>query len=375
MPSKRERSRPVEMVTFGKGQGYLKAGFLGFNKSGKTYTAGLLLSYLHEKFGLKTPIAIFDTEAGAEYIAPRLTVATGQPPIGCRSRSMADLLALGRKCVEGAAEILLVDSITHVWRDVCDCYLDQVNAARDQQNKSRRTRLEFQDWANIKAVWARWTEFYTNSRLHIVICGRAGFEWDFEETEDATGNTHKELVKTGIKMKVESEFGFEPSLLVEFERVQIPDPKKQNKFTFTHRATVLGDRFDVMDAQTTDNPKGEWFDPHISMLSPGQANFVDTTLKTDMGVDEKGDAEFQRERRQRTILGEEIQAAMIAAYPGQTKEEKQAKALLLKECFETGSWTKVEGMGADRLREGLTKVREWIAAHNPGQVPEKGDDA
>ena len=359
----------MEMVTFGKGQGYLKAGFLGFNKSGKTYTAGKMLCYLHQRFGLKKPIACFDTEASIEYIAPWIREATGQDPIGCKSQSFADLMALTKKCDEGAAEILLVDSITHVWRDLCKCYLDQVNAARDQQNKSRRTRLEFQDWSNIKDVWSRWTDWYTNSRVHVCICGRAGFEWDFEETEDATGNTHKELVKTGVKMKVESEFGFEPSLLVEFERIQIPDPKRPTKFTFTHRATVLGDRFDVMDAQTVDNPKGDWFEPHISKLSPGQVNFVDTSLKTNMGVNETGDGEWQRERRQRTILSEEIMGVMLAAYPSTSAVEKKAKAQLLQDCFGTRSWTKVENMPADELREGLTKAKAWVEAHTAPAAP------
>jgi hypothetical protein len=351
----------MELITFGQGCGFLKAGFLGFNKSGKTYTAGLMLSHLHRKLKIKTPIAMFDTEAGGEYIAKRVEAQTGMPMGGAKSRSFADLMTLAKQCEEGRHEVLLVDSITHPWRDLCACYLKQVNDERDRLNRSRRTRLEFQDWSNIKDVWARWTEFYTNSKVHICICGRAGFEWDFQESEDATGGTHKELVKTGIKMRVETEFGFEPSLLVEFERIQIPDPKRPSKFTFTHRATVIGDRFDVMDAATTDNPTGEWFDPHISMLSPGTANFVDTSLKTDMGVSD-GDGEWQRERRERTILAEEIQAAMVSAYPGQTKEEKQAKAKLLKDCFETGSWTKVEAMPSDRLREGLAKVQEWIAA-------------
>jgi hypothetical protein len=353
----------MESVIFGKGQGFLKSGFLGFNKSGKTHTASLMLCYLHKRLALKKPIAMFDTEAGGEYIAARVQAATGMPMGGCKSRSFADLMALAKQCEEGKYEILLVDSITHPWRDLCACYLKQVNDARDQKNLPRRQRLEFQDWSAIKDVWSRWTDFYVNSRVHICICGRAGFEWDFEESENADGSTRKELVKTGIKMKTESEFGFEPSLLVEFERVQIPDPKKPTKFTFTHRATVLGDRFDVMDGQTCDNPPGEWFAPHVDMLCPGVSNVVDTSLKTDMGVDEKGDAEFQRERRQRTILAEEIQGLMVQAYPSTSAAEKKAKAQLLADCFGTRSWTKVECKSSQELQEGLTKVKEWIAAN------------
>jgi hypothetical protein len=65
----------------------------------------------------------------------------------------------------------------------------------------------------IKTIWnSRWAGKFLNSPLHFVIAGRAGYESDIEENEE----THKkELTKTGIKMKTEGEFGFEPSLLIQ----------------------------------------------------------------------------------------------------------------------------------------------------------------
>jgi len=348
------------MLTFGTGQGYLKAGFLGFNKSGKTHTAMLLALELRKRLSITTPIAIFDTEAGGEAIASRVRKETGMPLIGEKSRSMADLLKLARECEAGAAEILIVDSITHPWRELCQAYLAQVNKAREAMGRAKRTRLEFQDWAAIKERWSEWTDFYLNSKLHIIICGRAGFEWDFEETENADGTTRKELVKTGIKMKVESEFGFEPSLLVEMERLQVPDSSQPTRFRIVHRATVLGDRFDVMDGKTIDNPTGEWFAPHLDMLTPGATNIVDVAAKTDMHVDEAGDAAFQRERRDRTKLCEEIQGEIVKAYPGQSAVEKRAKMELLEKCCGTKSWTAVEGFGIERLRAALADVRAYL---------------
>lgn len=353
----------MSLETFGSGQGYLKAGFLGFNKSGKTHTSALLAIELGRLTKDTRAIAFFDTEAGVEYVTPMVRKATGKNPIGKKSRSLADLLAVGKECESGAASVLIVDSITHVWREVCDAYLDQVNKARDAQNKPRRQRLEFQDWAAIKAKWALWTDFYLNSKLHIIICGRAGYEWDFEEVEDTMGNTRKELRKSGVRMKVESEFGFEPSLLVEMERVQNPIEGRPGHFSIAHRATVLGDRFDAMDGATCDNPTGAWFHPHLTLLVPGAVNAVDTTLKTDMGVDESGDAAMYRERRERTKLLEEIQGEMVKAYPGQSAAEKKVKVECLEACCGTKSWTAVEGFSIERLKTSLTAIREWVAAH------------
>lgn len=356
----------MKLETFGTGQGYLKAGLLGFNKSGKTYTAVSLAIETRKLFHLSGPIACFDTEAGIEYMAERIKKETGQFPIGVKGRSLKEVLELGHECENGAASILIVDGLTHPWRELQAAYLDQVNKARDAMRKPRRQRLEFQDWANIKERWAPWPDFYLNSRLHIIICGRAGYDWDFEEVEDSTGTVRKELRKTGIKMKVESEFGFEPSLLVEMERVQVPVPNHDGHFTIMHRATVLGDRFDAMDGATCDNPTGAWFLPHLSRLVPGAVNAVDTELKTDMGVDESGEALMHRERRERTKLIEEIQGELVAAYPGQSAPEKRKKVEILDACFGTKSWTAVEGFPAGRLAEGLLAVRKWVA-ENPVQ--------
>jgi len=363
------------LAEFGTGQGYLKAGFLGFAKSGKTFTAALLAIELHKRLKLDGPIALFDTESGGEYVAPMLTKAIGRPPVGLKSRALSDLMAVGKECADGASGVLIVDSITHVWREVGDAYLDQVNKARAMRSLPPRRRLEFQDWKAIKDKWNIWTDFYLNAPLHIIICGRAGFEWEFQDKEDTAGNVHKELVKTGVKMKVEGEFGFEPSLLVEMERVQVPDETRRDGFTFTHRARVLGDRFDVMDGAVTDNPTGAWFAPHMDMLSPGAINVVDVELKTDMGVDERGDAEWTRERKRRKILCEEIQGEIVKAYPGQTKEEKKAKVELLETHFQTTSWTAVENMKARDLQVGLDNMREVFAEQAATEAKEaKSDD-
>lgn len=345
----------------GTGQGHLKAGFLGFPKSGKTYTAMLLALGVREYFGLKGPIAMFDTEGGSEYIAPTIK-AKGAGFVGVRSRSLQDLIGMTREA-EAEVSVLIVDSVTHVWREVCDAYLSQVNEQLMKKQRSMRTRLEFQDWAAIKGKWAVWTDLYLNSRLHIIICGRAGFEWEFEEREDElSGKVTKELIKTGVKMKTESEFGFEPSLLVQMERVQERDEANKLTKSFVHRATVIGDRFAVIDGKTADDPGFEFFKPHVDMLVAGAHAHIDTDLKTDHGINEQGDDKWRHETKQRVILCEEIQGELMRSFPGQTKEEKSAKMELIEQAFGTRSWTKVEGMNSDRLRTGLGIIRDAIHA-------------
>ena len=342
------------LQAMGAGQGFLKAGFLGFPKSGKTWTAALLAIGTREKFGLGGPIAMFDTEGGSEYIAKSLVKPrTGAELVGLRSRALDDLIELTREAESGGISVLLVDSVTHVWRETCDAYLLQVNAARARANRAPQRRLEFQDWNPIKAKWSVWTDLYLNSKLHIVIAGRAGFEYDYEEREDGSG---KDLVKTGVKMKTEGEFGFEPSLLVEMERVQRTDGKEIGK-GFVHRATVIGDRFNAIDGKSQDDPDFSFFAPHVNCLTPGAHAPIATEAKSDFGIDPEGNAEFNRERQLRVILCEKIQAAITERWPGQSTADKQRKVAILKDAFGTTSWTEVETrVSLAKLREGLTHI-------------------
>ena len=348
------------LQTLGAGQGYLKAGFLGMAGSGKTRTSVELACGIRDYLKLDGPVAMYDTEGGSEYIAALVQQRTGKALLGHRSRSLADLIAMTRECEEQGVSALIVDSITHVWREVGEAYLKQTNDALARKNKPKKIRMEFQDWAQIKAKWAEWPDLYLNSKLHIIICGRAGFEWDFETREDGT----KELIKTGTKMKVESEFGFEPSLLVEMEKFQIRDGENKLTKAFVRKATVLKDRFDVIDGNSADNPTFEFFQPHVALLTPGAHAPVDVVPNTDLGVDSSAEDAYQRERRDRVILCERVQAAMLERWPGQTAADKKAKVDALKAAFGTTSWTEVETRrSAAQLREGLHAI-EGIAPAN-----------
>lgn len=348
----------MKLVPLGTGQGHLKCGLLGFAKGGKTFTATTIALGVKSFFSLPGPIAYFDTESGAEYVVPRVKKETGQTPVGIKSRKFDDLMDIAHEADSGGVSVLIVDSITHVWRELMDSYLQQVNESLAAKNRPLRSRLEFQDWNPIKLKWSAWTDFYLNSALHIIICGRAGWDWDFEERDDGTG---KDLVKTGIKMKTESEFGFEPSLLVEMERVQIKDAHDRLTKRFVRRATVIGDRFGVLDGRSEDNPTFDFFRPHIELLTPGASNVVDTVSKSDLGITDTGDSEHYARKRERTILLEEIQGEILRVFPGTSVKDKSAKANLIESVFNTRSWTKVETLIAlEDLRAGLEQIRNLV---------------
>jgi hypothetical protein len=349
-------------------QGWLKAGFLGFPKSGKTHTAMLLAIGTRKAMKLKGPVAMYDTESGSNYIAEMVKKETGVALLGVRGRSFQTLMDTAKACLEEKVSVLVVDSISHPWKELCDSYLVQLNDKRKAKNQYPLQKLEFQHWAAVKGLWQSWSDFYLNSPLHIIICGRAGYEYDMEKN-DETGR--KELVKTGIKMRVEGEFGFEPSLLVEMDREQVPDGN--GAWKIKRKATILGDRFNQIDGKEAYDPTFDFFLPHVAKLVKGAHSPVDTQSKTETGADAEGNTEWERERKTRTILCEEAQGLIVSLYPGQTSAEKKAKVDLIEQCFGTRSWTAVESMDSGKLRVALDALRKHVESVK-AKEPAKAED-
>lgn len=368
----------MQLVNLGGGTGFLKAGLLGFAGSGKTFTAIKLAIGTRAFQKLDGPVAMLDTEAAAQYVAPMVKAETGKDLLGVQTRVLKDAIEFLKTCQAQGVSVAVIDSVTHLWRELCDSYLKQVNEALKAKGKNyTRNRLEFQDWGPIKAKWEEFSNLYLNAPMHVIIAGRAGYEYDYEQREDGSG---KDLVKTGIKMKTEGEFGYEPSLLIQMERIQqASDGSLLNHIV--HRATVIKDRFGVLDGHSFDNPDFTFFKPFVERLTPGAIATAPTGGQTPMGVDETGDTEWHREKKLRTIYCEEIQSLLVLHFPGQSAGEKQAKAALIMKMFGTGSWTAVENMDSQKLKAGLDglaaaiEVQKGGAAEKPAEAPKDGAKA
>jgi hypothetical protein len=331
------------------GGSYLKAGILGFAKSGKTHTSVEIACGVREFFTLDGPIAFYDTESGSDYWAARIKERTGQDLLVVKSRALPDLVETVKECIEIKASVLIVDSITHVWREVCDAYLLELKAAAQKKRWREPDRLEFQDWARIKLRWASWPDLYLTSPLHIIVCGRAGFEYDMQTDERGK----KELVKTGIKMKVEGEFGFEPSLLIEMERDWTDGETRE----MVARATVIGDRFDLLNGKSCDQPTFEFFRPFVEQLAPASHTPVNIERKTSFGLDAERNDDWKREKDLREILAEKIKSAFtLAGMDGRSTEDRKAQVEVMLKYWNSSSWKEIsERTPSAALASGLRR--------------------
>lgn len=332
---------------------YLKVAFEGFAGCGKTYTAAQLAAGLHERIGSTKPIVIFDTERAAKFLRP-FFASKGIKVLHKESRSLADLKETMKRCREGASDILFIDSITHIWESFLAAYAQKV----------RRTRLEFQDWGIIKPTWKlEFSDPFVRDPYHCMMTGRAGYEYAQEKNEQGK----RELVKTGIKMKVEGETAYEPDMLVLMERFEeVLDANKR----VWREATIIKDRSTLIDGRTFKNPTFDDFSPAIeAILSDPSDRRPDPERDASMLF--KTEEDRRDYTRKRDVLLEEIEGMMTeAGLVGQAAEAKRGKVDALKAGFGTMSWEAIKSqsvidleMGKVRLAAHLEAKRERAAAN------------
>jgi hypothetical protein len=342
-------------------QAYLKAGVMGLAGSGKTFTATELaiglVEYMRAK-GLplaQKPVGFFDTETGSDWVLPRFKEA-GIDLVVSRSRALTDL----RKGMEEATSecsVLIIDSITHFWTRFVEEYAERAN----------RRWLEFSDWNFLKKEWRGFTDLYVNTPLHCIMCGRQGYEYDFFENQAGK----KELEKTGVKMKAESETGYEPSILIMMEarqELEVAAGSAKGKKTqgskihvksLYRQATILKDRSEKLDGAQFRNPTFKDFLPHIECLSLGGTHeAIAPGDNSALFVGTNEETKYAKDRRERECVLEEIGEVIKKHHGGQDKASKDERGVLLEKHFGTRAWSRVEGLNLETLKRGRDSL--WL---------------
>lgn len=366
-------------------QACAKINIQGFSGTGKTHAAVHIAMGIIERIGSKKPLAFFDTETGSDFFIDRLK-ARGISMLQAKTRAFSDLVD-GLKEAQSICDVAIVDSVTHYWRELSESYMRSkalaimvkkreiesvesalASAAKDtdytawldgQVKRYKPKQPAFPDWQFLKGEWNIFTDIFVNCPMHMIICGRGGFEYDFTENDEGK----LELRKTGTKMKAENEFGFEPSLVLEAERQRrseyYEDPKAEG---FIHTITVLKDRCDKINGQcfifdpmkmTGENGSNPVFAsllPHIELLNMGGAQLgVDTSRTSDKRFPD-GDGEYERQKKVKAVLLEEIQGIISENFNSQKAEDKKIKMATFNTVFGTRSWEAVEGKSVAELR-------------------------
>lgn len=332
---------------------YAKVGIYGTAGSGKTRTATEIAIGLHKAIGSKKPIAAFDTEPAFSFVLPLFQKAGIELLVSDESRALTDLMDFMDEA-EKVADIVIIDSITHVWRDAQESFLKSINNQRARNNRKPLPALEFQHWRPIKAAWAEFTDRFLSSKMHVIVCGRAGNVYEYQDKDDGTGK--KELITTGTRMATEKELGYEPSLLIEM-LADRQDGKIINV------AVVQKDRSDTLNGAEIQMPSYKKMEAHFKALNIGGQHFdsMDARDSTALFNNIEESSGWDKEKQARTILSEEIIEEMKRVHPGQSADDKQARADLMEKHFKTRSWTAIsENTKSEDLRAGLYTLREEL---------------
>lgn len=344
-------------------QAFAKVGIYGAAGSGKSRTATEIAIGLHKAIKSTKPIAVFDTEPAFSWLLPIFEKEGIELLVADESRAFVDLMQFTSEA-EQVADIVIVDSITHVWRDLQASYLAKLNATRKQYNKKPYSALEFQHWGPIKEQWGQFTNKFLSSKMHMIVCGRAGSVYEYQDKDDGSGK--KELISTGTKMATEKELAYEPSLLIEMIA-----ERDNNKIINT--ALIQKDRADKLNGAMIQFPSFKKLSKHFDCLNLGGQHFSDMGAKDSQSAfgdyDEGG---FDVEKRQREIWSEEVQGLLTKHYPGQTVEHKQTKIGLLEMAFQTRSWTKIENMRSSEIKKGFEMLKSYL---EPEQSQEQENKA
>lgn len=335
---------------------YAKVGLYGTAGSGKTRTATEIAIGLHKAIGSTKPIVVFDTEPAFSFVLPIFKAAGIELLVADESRALADLMTFMDEA-EQVADIAIIDSITHVWRDAQESYLGKLNEDRKRKNRPPLLSLEFQHWRPIKARWAEFTDRFLSSKMHVIVCGRAGNIYEYQDKGDGTGK--KELITTGTKMAVEKELGYEPSLLIEM----VAD-RQDGKIV--NLAVVQKDRSDALNGMEIPMPNYAKLKGHFDAINIGGEHFGSMESRDSKALfDGAEEGSWDNESRQREIWAEEIKSLLIKhGMDGTGTEAKQKRNELLHEIFETGSWTKIENMRSEAIKAGFEAMRDKLEKTN-----------
>jgi len=326
---------------------FIKWAFEGFAGDGKTFTATQLAIGLHKEIASQKPIAFFDTERASSALLPLLNSEGIDAIVEDEELSLASLMNTIKACEAGAADILIIDSITHVWEGLLEDYMAS----------KRKTRLEFQDWGVLKPKWKReFSRPFVQAQIHIIFTGRAGYEYSDEKNEE-TGK--REIFKSGIKMKAETETAFEPDVLILMQKqMQLIGDNK----SVVREATIVKDRTNTIDGKSFTNPTYENFAPAVNALLNGTAKrYADAQIKNEFESSEDRTAEFRR-RRETAIA--EIEGAFNLMRLGTSAADKNLKASILRTVFGVLSIDSLDRAKAEVVETGMREIKAFAEKYN-----------
>ncbi len=303
-------------------QAYLKVAIYGEAGSGKTYTALRIGAALGK-------VAVIDTEHGTDFYSKMFDFDV------LHTRSLKTALDAVFSDEIKNYDVLIVDSITHLWESAQESYLEMLKRSKDPKKRARAEagEIQFQDWRAIKAPYRKFINRLLSLDLHVFICGRLGTIYEFRDGE---------LVKAGVRMRAEGDTPYEPHILIRMEQ------KNGRHFAFVEK-----DRSNTIMGKVFENPDASMFEPVFKMLGGEQAKVEDS-------ADEKL---FLADKEQVDKLRD-----LIGIYSTIVEKDPQDIERAICEKFKVNSLEELEAQAAELI---IADLSGYIARKMEGASSER----
>ncbi len=329
---------------------YLKVGIDGKAGDGKTQTLAELAIGIWRRVQSTKPVVILDTENARRFLVPLFDAA--KVPVVVRPvRSLVEWVDAVHRAVDGAADVVITDSLTHLWEDTMAAFC-QARGVDGVEGPAA--------WLALKEVWHReWAALFRDAPVHLLFAARSA-----DNYVDVLGKDgHFESAKVGTKMRGEAEVAFEPSLLVHLRR--------DGGVVF---AEVEKDRTDTLHGQTVALPLGGIFGVFAGVVDATLAGAVaPVAIEQRSSVSLFADGGGARSRC-RGLVGD-VRGLLDRTWPSASAADRQTRANAMHEAFGHSSWPRIERTDEGALKAGLQRLVGIVAAGGPTTTPTPSPDA
>jgi hypothetical protein len=208
----------------------------------------------------------------------------------------------------------------------------------------------------------------------VIVCGRAGNVYEYQEKDDGSGK--KELITVGTKMATEKELGYEPSLLIEMEI-------QRDNGDIINTAVIQKDRADKLNGKEIAFPNFEKLKPHFEALNIGGEHHGSMNTRDSREMfNDAGEDTWGAELRRKEVALDEIKEEMLRHLGhGMDAGTKAAKSQLLEDITKvviptgTRSWEKMATLKLFEVQTIRNALWVKTRGHQYGEQPaEKIDD-
>lgn len=326
---------------------YVSMGFQGKEGSGKSHTAALVARGLHKQIGSTKPITVFATESKSHFLGPVFDDVDAQVR---ESRSLPDLMDTIQRCIDGASDILVVDSITEVWEQFLSTY-----------SNGGRNELTQHDYVRINTIWRDYIWLPIRAaRIHVLFTIREGYMYDKTISAGKTDYT-----KTGTKRRMGNDFGYEPDVLIQMTVDDFLIGQQRGKSA--RRFKVLKGP-NLLDGITGTDPTYEDFHKYISFVLDNPVAKVETESRSNDQLIAEENAVTDTDKE--TLIAIERNRELIESIATDDDTENRTTRLALTfTAYKETSRTAINSMTAAQhgtafgilksMIDSITLVRQW----------------